>query len=74
MTNKKKPKYVSEARMAALLSRWARAADASITMKLAELKAELRAEFTVVVPPVECGCTMMHDGPCPSSRVVLTDV
>lgn len=44
---------VTEKRMAILLSDFAKAADVAITMKLAELKEELRAEFTVVAPPKE---------------------
>ena len=40
--------YVTEKRMVQLMSEWAKAADASITEKLADLKAELRAEFTML--------------------------
>lgn len=51
MSNKKKPKYVSEARLSSLLSRWAKAADAAFSVKIAEMEDRLRQEFTVVVPP-----------------------
>lgn len=36
---------VTEGRMAVLLSRWAKAADAQFTVKLAALKVELREEI-----------------------------
>lgn len=53
MTNKPKPKYVTEARLASLLSRFAKAADAALGVKMQDMEERLRAEFTVVVPPKE---------------------